>query len=183
MKHIDKILPLSILAISFMLVVINIHPPYIVAIDWYIINSNATTIGLNILGIIILLILIILSYIKKINFQRKYSVYTVLALIIISVVAFFYTPLFYTYNSRYCEDEKHYLVDYYIFQPPSPMVHTALAYSDNGIVFKRLGTASHTKLDYHFNYSSYSPDTDLIKDKEIRNKMLECLRSYGVVNG
>lgn len=110
MKHIDKILPLSILVVNLLLVANSISPLYFFIVFDTFLNSSTAIIVFTMLSIAVLALFILFLFIKKANFQKKYSVYALVTLILIAAFTHFYLPSNDQYGKRNCNDERYYLM-------------------------------------------------------------------------
>ena len=179
MKHIDnidKILPLSILVANLLLVANSISPLYFFKVFSIFLNSSTAIMVFIVLSIAILTLSILFLFIKKgVNFQKKYSVCVLVTLILIAAFTHFYLPTNDQYGKRNCNDERYYVMADSAYRPWYPTGYTSLAYSEDGIVFKNLGTASHDKVHSIKNGEVwYTINYDSVRSEKVRNKMKEC---------
>lgn len=111
MKHIDKILPLLILAINVLFAAIIFNSQSLVIVFNQALNQNATIIRLSVLCIIVLLIFIALSFVKKIKLQKRYAVFAILSLVLIIVgISNRNVEAYYINSTKECNGKQYYLI-------------------------------------------------------------------------
>lgn len=110
MKHLDKILPLSILAVNLLFVINSLYSKVYILVFNIIIDSREIVLIINILSILVLIIFTAFSFIKKFQFKKKFAIYILL-------ISFLF-PIFslnmlnnYRISSAYnCDGNIYYLV-------------------------------------------------------------------------
>lgn len=178
MKHIDKILPLSILVVNVILIINRFNSLYFVIIGDFFLNSNIIILGFSTLSVIVLTIFLIRSFtISTSKLKKGYLSVITLSLVLITAFFLNYKPV---NNDKYfleaCGDGEHYLLETYPSGYDVPK-YLSLLSSSNGIVFRELATVTYIQKARLFIPSYIRvPAISLIQDQKLQNEMSACLQ-------
>ncbi|BAY87793.1 hypothetical protein NIES267_73170 (plasmid) [Calothrix parasitica NIES-267] len=148
MKHIDKILPLSILVLNLILIINSIYGEFYIFVFNHLLNSGSTVLAINILSILILIVPVLLSFIKKIKFQKIYTVFTIPILLLTLIFSVKALNNYLVSPARKCNGKQYHFV---IINPilPEPghfnplnVPKTDVTTLENGVLLSKVNTDS-----------------------------------------
>lgn len=143
MKHIDKILPLSILAINLILIINSIYGEFYILVFNHFLNSDYVIFMIHLLSIVILIGYVLIFFIRKVELNKRYIFSTILILVL---CLFPINNVLHSYQLKAtakCYNQQYYWVDvnpipegnFYISEPRYFVATSAL----NNSLFVSLG--------------------------------------------